>query len=390
MASELLRALFAVSVVAGAIIMLILTLRAPLRRVFGAQLAYLIWSAVPAGLLLALLPIAPIPGQTLQVAAPFHQLAGFNPPGMAPGAAQWPQWLLTIWVSGAVAMMLRTWRAHMNYLNHATIGPAVIGLYRPRVVVPRDFTTRYTPQEQRLILAHEHAHIRRRDPLFNCLCALIQCGLWFHPLVHFAARRFRLDQELACDAAVMSSYPSLKRSYADAMLKTQLSTQGTLIYCHWQSIHPLKERIMQLQQTPPQGLRKFWGRLVITAFIGTCGFGGMSAHADVEQPGKSGQFQIKMKLTVNGESSTPTVRVQEGVPFSVVSKGAHGVWRSEFVLKAEGDSSVFLKTVVKHDDRIIGSPALQVAIGEPAAVAIKGDSSADDFKLQLTVTPIEP
>lgn len=390
MASELLRALFAISVSVGAIILLILTLRAPLRRVFGAQLAYVIWSAVPAGLLLSLLPIAPMPGQALNVAAPFHRLAGFNPSGMVPDAAQWQQWLLAIWVSGAVALMSWTWRAHMNYLNHATMGPAVIGLYRPRVVVPRDFTTRYTSQEQQLILAHENAHIRRRDPLFNCLCALIQCGLWFHPLVHFAARRFRLDQELACDAAVMRAHPGLKRSYADAMLKTQLSTHGTLIYCHWQSVHPLKERIMQLQQTPPQGLRKFWGRLAISALIGTCGFGGMTAHADVEQMGKSGQFQIKMKLTVNGESSTPTLRVQEGVPFSVISKGTNGVWRSEFVLKAQGDRSVLLKTVVKHDDRVIGSPALQVAIGEPAALAIKGDGSADNFKLQLTVTSIKP
>ena len=74
---------------------------------------------------------------------------------------------------------------------------------------------------------------------------------WFNPLVHLAAARFRFDQELACDAAVIARHPDSRRRYGAAMLKTQRAEFGLPMGCHWQSSHPLKERVAMLKQAPP-------------------------------------------------------------------------------------------------------------------------------------------
>ncbi|MRW91963.1 energy transducer TonB [Duganella sp. FT80W] len=377
------------------VLLLICALRLPTRRVFGAVIAYTLWAAAPATLLAILLPAAQLaagiaahigaPGQL--VFAPLHRVISIAP---SPASTPWQSWLLAAWLAGTVAMVARLWRTHASY--HAYLGPlsqrhgihnsacddhspAVVGLWRPIIVVPRNFATRYTKQEQQLILAHETIHARRHDPLANATCALLQCLFWFHPLVHYAARRFRLDQELACDAAVMRVHPGRKRCYAEAMLKTQLSTQGALIHCHWQSIHPLKERIMQLNANPPRTLRRWSGRIAI---IGSCGLAALAAHADVEPSAAS--YAIDMRLDASGESATPKLLVKEGVPFAVASEGKGGAWRTEFVLNQAGENTVFLKAIIKHDSQVVSQPGLLVRLGEKAAV------TGDDFRLTVAVS----
>lgn len=399
MANDILHGLLAASLIAGAVIALLCAARAPLRRAFGAAVAYMAWAAVPIALAataLAMLSTVRMPAQVQQVVAPLRHLASAGLP--AAGIAgmpwqQWQTWLAAAWLAVAVAMLAwygvaqRRYRKQLGPLRRdgslyqsmrTDEGPAVVGLWRPVIVVPADFAARYTPQEQQLILAHEAVHLRRRDPLMNALCALLQCALWFHPLVHLAARRFRLDQELACDAAVMHAHPGLKRSYAEAMLKTQMSTQAALIHCHWQSTHPLKERIMQLQQTPPTRLRRVFGRITITALVAACGYGAMAANAGVASPDK---YMVNMKLSAGGESSSPALLVQEGVQAAVTSTGKGGKWRTELKLTKASASSVFVKAVIKHDDRVISSPGLLLPIGETATVGVD-----DQFKLQLAVS----
>ncbi|MTV36121.1 M56 family metallopeptidase [Duganella radicis] len=395
MTNDILHALLACSVTGGGTMLLICALRIPLRRIFGARLAYLAWSAVPATIAIALLPAARLPQPIPQVGAPFQRAVGASESALLANASDWPQWLLLAWLTVCVLMLVSLWRAHIRYRSslgplrweHGVFysastaeGPAAVGLWHPAVVVPADFATRYTPEEQRLILAHEAVHVQRRDPLINALWALTQCALWFNPLVHYAARKFRLDQELACDAVVMQRHPGLRRSYAEAMLKTQMSAQAALIHCHWQSNHPLKERIMQLQQTPPRRRRMSLGRLVVGTIVIACGMGAMAANTGVTPADHADEYLITMKLNAKDQSSSPALLVREGVPAAVESTGADGVWRTELMLKKAGDASVFVKAVIKRDDRVIGEPGLLLPVGETAAVAIN-----DDVRVQLTV-----
>jgi TonB family protein len=147
-------------------------------------------------------------------------------------------------------------------------GPALVGAWRPRLVLPSDFESRYDAAQQRLVLAHEQAHLRRGDTVVNALAALALCVFWFNPLVYWAVGRLRFDQELACDAEVMGDQPESRREYADAMLKTQLAADAAWrlpIGCQWQACHPLKERISMLKHPVPNTSRRLGGTGLVVA-----------------------------------------------------------------------------------------------------------------------------
>lgn len=137
--------------------------------------------------------------------------------------------------------------------TQSTTGPLLLGFLRPSIVLPLDFEQRYTPQEQRLILAHELLHLHRGDLIANALITALQVLFWFNPLIHWAAQRVRLDQELACDAAVLAQAAASAphQAYASAILETILIDQHSPVACTWQSLHPIYERIMQFNLPAP-------------------------------------------------------------------------------------------------------------------------------------------
>jgi beta-lactamase regulating signal transducer with metallopeptidase domain len=95
--------------------------------------------------------------------------------------------------------------------------PAVVGVWNPQVLVPRA-SADWSVDRQVPVLLHELAHVRRHDCLAHVV-AEIACALhWFNPLVWLAARRLRLERELAADDAVLlaGATPS---SYADDLLR---------------------------------------------------------------------------------------------------------------------------------------------------------------------------
>ena len=76
---------------------------------------------------------------------------------------------------------------------------ATVGWRRPLILLPSDWRS-WNTQQQRVVLAHELAHIKRNDYAAG-LCAQIGLMLHFyHPLVHWLVGRLRLDQELAADS----------------------------------------------------------------------------------------------------------------------------------------------------------------------------------------------
>jgi TonB family protein len=156
-------------------------------------------------------------------------------------------------------------------------GPAVVGR---DIVVPSDFEARFTPQEQEAILAHEAHHLDRGDVAVNAFTALAQCLCWFNPLVHIAARHARFDQELACDAAVIQAQPGLRRSYAEALLKTQVLAQVPPVGCTWpaRAQHPLKARIAMLKARPPTRARRAAGAAVLAGLVLVGGYGAWAAQ----------------------------------------------------------------------------------------------------------------
>ena len=84
----------------------------------------------------------------------------------------------------------------------ASVGPVVIGVLRPEIIVPRWVFDR-SHDEQRLILAHEAEHVRAGDPIIlGAACALVAMMPW-NPATWIILSRLRLAIEIDCDARVL-------------------------------------------------------------------------------------------------------------------------------------------------------------------------------------------
>lgn len=293
-AAELVGLLAETTVAMSAAAALVLALRRPLRRVFGAGVAYAAWWLLPLATAAVLLPAAPrpeAPAQWLIAAGARMTAAPVAPP--APTDTAWVA-LSLLWLAGVVAMAARAWRRQRRFerrlgrLRPRADGsvqaqsdyglPAAMGLLRPKVVLPQDFERRYDARQRRLIALHERIHIVRGDLYANAAWLLLSCLYWFNPLLHYAARAFRSDQELACDQRVLRRLPTARRSYAEALLKAALRGGSSPLACTWSSSHPLKERIAMLNRTAPTTARLRVGAAVLIALAAATGFGAWAAQ----------------------------------------------------------------------------------------------------------------
>lgn len=80
-------------------------------------------------------------------------------------------------------------------------GPLACGGWRATLVVPADFAERFSPPQQRAILAHEMAHLAGRDLLWQQLAAWTVTFYWWHPAAWWAVRALRTASETLADEA---------------------------------------------------------------------------------------------------------------------------------------------------------------------------------------------
>jgi hypothetical protein len=136
--------------------------------------------------------------------------------------------LLTLFalVNVRAASLRRRWPLHLLHGVSARVapatGPAVLGLARPEIVVPRSLLDR-SDDEQRLILAHEREHVRAGDHLLLAAGWLVVIALPWHPAVWYVLGRLRLAIELDCDARVLRAGAS-PRSYGTLLI--DVATHG--------------------------------------------------------------------------------------------------------------------------------------------------------------------
>lgn len=258
-AADLLEALARANLAGSAVLLLVLALRGPARRLFGPEAAYGLWAA-PVGA--ALLSLAPWPFGT-----PWPGAERMTLRPLVEQASGWPTALAFLWFFGAALGLFLAARAQAAFERAAQAGragPAVCGVISPRVVMPaRD---PYSDDERTLIRAHEREHVARGDPKANALAAAFQVLFWFNPLVHLGARAMRLDQELACDAATLRRFPKARRLYAEALLKTELAHTPLPFGCRWPAAarHPLEVRLAALKGRARSGAAGGFAALAFT------------------------------------------------------------------------------------------------------------------------------
>jgi len=314
----------------------VLLLRRPVRRLFGAQVAYALW-ALPA--LRLLLPS--IPAQWREVAAtPITRAsetitvlvipAVAGPAPVATGTAAtatatapsfpWASVLGATWLAAAVLFLLWHALAHRRFCRRvltsavpidrrggirvvasaAATGPLAFGVVRRYVAFPRDFAERYDEHEQALALDHELGHHQRGDLLANWLALAVLAIHWFNPLAWRAFRAFRADQELANDARVLAGRSRADRHiYACAIVK---AAHGGWVSaaCHLHTIEDLKGRLKMLTTSRFSRRRLATGAATVSLLgmlgLGLTVSGSQAAAALTEKVGDSVGVDLKAPL----------------------------------------------------------------------------------------------
>lgn len=83
--------------------------------------------------------------------------------------------------------------------------PAVVGTFRPVIVLPISVITGLSAAHLDAVLAHELAHVRRHDYFVNALQAIVETLLFYHPAVWWCSRQIRIEREHCCDDLVVEA-----------------------------------------------------------------------------------------------------------------------------------------------------------------------------------------
>ncbi len=225
-----------------ALMALVLLIRDPVRRLFGAGVAYALW------LLPAARTVLPTFTETVERAVPTAQpvsitSSSITSSGATPLASTGTDWLLlllALWLAGAAVMLARgliTYRHQRRGILDGAVqlarldgirimrserirGPLAFGIVDRVIVLPFDFDQTFTERQRCLALEHELAHHRCGDLVANLFAYVLLCLQWFNPLAWAAHSAFRFDQEAACDARVLDkAKPGERASYGAAIAK---------------------------------------------------------------------------------------------------------------------------------------------------------------------------
>jgi beta-lactamase regulating signal transducer with metallopeptidase domain len=388
------------------LVCLLMLARRRLRAWIGAEAVYALWLAVPVGVLLCCWPVHRVLVQVkLPLGAPASDVPATSvlpsPESILPDSAEM---LLTVWLLGAVVnSLLLVWRQRrcqraLGPLRRAgadtwlsegsSLGPMLVGLPRPRIVLPADFAERYTPEEQAAILAHERTHRRRGDLWWNLVAAVMRCAFWFHPLASLAQRRFLADQELACDSAVLRTRRHSARSYAEALLKTQ-SGANLPLACTMQAGSALKERILNLQRgAPPRRMRL--AALLMLAALGALGARiAWAASLEVVKvgvvDGVDADLKAVLDLSIDGAPARHEEHTVHGVLHLDGLRDADGrACEAELTPQLRRGDTVDLRMLMRCDGQIAGNPRLITRLGEPATIAIGRNARQPDGSFAMT------
>ena len=93
----------------------------------------------------------------------------------------------------------------IRYCESIHLGaPAVVGWFRPVVLLPISAFTGLTELQLRAVIAHELAHIRRFDAFFNLFQVAAETLLFYHPAVWWLSKRIRAERENCCDDVALA------------------------------------------------------------------------------------------------------------------------------------------------------------------------------------------
>ena len=170
--------------------------------------------------------------------------------------------------------------------------PVALGLGRPEICVPPRALSHLEPEQQEGMLAHELAHLVRRDPFWLAFGRILAAALFFQPLNWVACRRLRELSEQLCDewAVERTGRPlSLARCLAEVAGWSVRSFSSLPVPSMADRPSSLARRIRHLlddSRSPERRIRPIWiGAGMLVLLIAVAGVApGVYAAVAIEEP----------------------------------------------------------------------------------------------------------
>jgi hypothetical protein len=186
------------------------------------------------------------------------------------------------------------------------IAPCAARLMRPIIWLPASLLTRAPVEQIEALLAHELAHIARKDWLWNGVQCVIESLLFFHPAAWWLGRRIRQEREHACDdlAVAACGDPIALAEALTALERDRHDLPRLVLAAHGGS---LMKRVARLLSVSPA--RGRWRTLAIAGALAISGSlvmaqlglaGGLpDLHVEASTSGPLGRGDYR-EITANG------------------------------------------------------------------------------------------
>lgn len=234
--------------------------------------------------------------------------------------------------------------------------PFILGVFRPRIYLPSGLNE----EETAYVLAHEHAHLRRKDHLWKPLGFLLLTIYWFNPLVWVAYILLCRDIEAACDEKVISDMEMTeKKAYANALINCSMQRRLILACPLAFGEVGVKERVKGvLNYRKPA----FW--IIVTALI-VCAVIAVCFLTNPKEDGPDLSFlNYKNAITLIGQNDTAPYANLYPVDSDGVQPGAadakalaqfleNAEWTKRRAPSSSPEPQGYLEFVIEDNYRII-------------------------------------
>lgn len=192
--------------------------------------------------------------------------------------------------------------------------PFVLGVSKPKLVLPENLTEYLSNEEIEYIILHELSHIKQKDVAIIWVSTILQILHWFNPVIWYAFSKMRRDCEFACDEYVMYYLNSQERKqYGHTILNVlngianQKTLPGTTGIANNKSDLVRRVKMISNFKRPTVKLSVIAiSLIVLTGCIGLSGpSDGLDADDTVPIPDEVLEKQIREELEIeDGEDIT--------------------------------------------------------------------------------------
>jgi len=269
-------------------------------------------------------------------------------------------------------------------------GPCVVGLLRPKILVPRSFRS-MSPEQMAMVLRHEREHIRRGDLWTRLVQNLIQMLFWFHPGVWWFNRRIDDLREMAVDAALLRDGSVRRRDYCELLLALASKATPRLIPPRHVGLamagSPRMTERLRACLHPVRSGRRMWWLVLMVSLAAFLLPGGCSSTPKTAAPAASGMSKSLTPFELGPPAALPVFEGQNDNPAKLAQNSTSQIelktWFVELSTARLHGLGTIDETAFKRLQSLPGMDLLSA----PRVITLPGMAATIEVGRELIVAP---